>query len=113
MFLRFKTHRERVTRRGRLTAGLAAGLIATLVLGAVSPGLHERLCHHGNDSGVEHCVVAAFAAGEAYAAPVPSPVAPHLIRVESVRAARVTVARSLAPFRLLPSCGPPEQGCFV
>ena len=113
VFLRFKTHGDRVTRFGRMTALLAAGLVATLVLGTVSPGLHEQLCHHDSDSGVEHCVIVAFAAGEAYAAPVPLPVAPRLIRVEAVSPARVAEARLLAPFRLLPSCGPPERGCFV
>ena len=90
----------------------AALLVVLLGVLSVSPVAHAALHagqpgHHPDGDHTHHCVVTAFAAGEAwYVPPAPLPVLPAPV------AAQVTAARpgpELSPVaaRLQPACGPP------
>ena len=91
---------------------LAATLVVMLAIGSVSPEAHERLCRHhhhhpASDADATHCVVTAFAAGEAYAVPVIVFTAPVPIQGTALRTTEARPALPRVDHRLQPSCGPP------
>jgi hypothetical protein len=98
VLLRFRSLRGVFTRLGR-------------AIGSVSPETHERLCRHhhqqASDADATHCVVTAFAAGEAYAVPVIVFAAPVPIQGMAVRTTEARPALPRVDHRLQPSCGPP------
>jgi len=111
LITRFTTIRGTATLLGKMVGVLAIAIIAVLMVGSVCPELHDRVCHHhAGDAGADHCVISAFAAGEAYALPVD-------VRIDRLDAwievsLRPEVAAPVAKveYRLLPACGPPFSG---
>jgi hypothetical protein len=95
--------------RMRLARCMAALLMLCLFLGlqllSASHSLHQRL-HPDTGKAEHHCVVTAIAQGQIDHAPVSIAVlSPNIC--EQVLVAPAQVALADAPFRLLPSRGPP------
>jgi hypothetical protein len=111
--IRFKTAGGKVTFLARCVSALALALLALLMLGSVSPTVHDHFCHHDSDGDADHCVMMAFAAGEIYAPPMQVPVAPVEIWIAGVKAPAVAGSIAAMVERLLPACGPPQSGEFV
>ncbi len=92
-------------------AALATSLILLLVIGGVSPKVHDHLCqHHHDDVVADHCVIHAFASGEAYAPPMTVSVAPAARQIVATLQREVRLDLPTIDYRLRPACGPPSTG---
>ena len=111
LITRFTTFRGTATLLGKVVGGLAVAIIALLLVGSVCPELHDRVCHHhAGDADADHCVISAFAAGEAYALPVDVRVDRLDAWIEVTLRPEVAAPVSAVEYRLLPACGPPLAG---
>ncbi|WP_145928671.1 hypothetical protein OH491_01625 [Termitidicoccus mucosus] len=94
---------------GRIVAVLSVLLLATLVIGSVSPEVHDHVCHtaatgHGDD---DHCAITTYAGGEVLALALVLTVEPLTVCEGPTLLSSAILAVSQFDYRLQPTRGPP------
>jgi hypothetical protein len=90
----------------RSVAAASIALVALLAYLSVDLEAHERL-HHDADSPDHHCVISAYAAGEALFLAATVVVPPPVESFTSVQWRSAESLRQPVDLVLMPSCGPP------